>query len=355
MSLGAQLRLMPPILGEDRPLEIRSRRYLGAKTRLLDMLEQVVLQECGRPRSFADLFGGTGVVADRFNAPDVQIIANDTLRCNVVAMRCFLETSRVDMGRMSRLIAHLNALPADEENYFSTHFGGTYFTSENARRIGAIRECIAQWEASGFIRDDEAAVLLTSLVYATDRAANTCGHYDAYRVRMDSTRHLRLRVPAIRQDANVGNLVFERDANMLVDQIEADVIYLDPPYNSRQYSDTYHLLENLVRWEKPPVFGKARKMNRTALKSAYCSRRAPRAFQDLVARARCRHLVVSYNNMGDKGDARSNACIPDEVIVGALEARGPTRCHEIPFNHFTAGKRRIEAHVERIFVCRVVR
>ncbi len=338
-----------------RPVGIHNRRYLGAKTRLLDLLERVVSAECGQPSSFADLFGGTGVVADRFNAPNVRIIANDNLRCNVVPMRCFLGTTDVDMARVAEWIAELDAMPATEENYFSHHFGGTYFTEENARRIGAIREEIARRRALEIIGEKEESVLLTSLLYAADKVANTCGHYDAYRMKLDKTAKLELRVPAIRQEANRGNVVFEEDANRLAGDIDADVLYLDPPYNSRQYSDTYHVLENLMRWEKPPVVGKARKMDRTGLKSAYCGRRAPEAFRDLVARARCKHIVVSYNNMGKKGDDRSNARIPDPVILDALASRGSVRHFEVPFNPFSAGKHNICFHRERVFVCHVER
>ena len=58
------------------------------------------------------------------------------------------------------------------------------------------------------------------------------------------------------------------DANELVREIRADLVYIDPPYNSRQYCDIYHLLENVARWERPEVSGVARKMPRDELKKA---------------------------------------------------------------------------------------
>jgi len=271
-----------------------------------------------------------------------------------MAMRCFLTTRDADPVRLEALLQELEALPADEENYASRHFGGTFFSREDARRIGAMREQIAQWRQTGHLSDEEEAVLLTSLLYAADRIANTCGHYDAYRLTLDESRGLELALPQFDPEANRGNQVLQGDANALIRALEVDVLYLDPPYNSRQYSDTYHLLENLVRWEKPPVFGKARKMDRTALKSAYCSEaRAAVAFADLIAHARCRHILVSYNNMAQKGDKRSNACIPDVAIQRALEARGEVTVFEQPFKPFSAGLREIEGHTERVFYCRV--
>ena len=63
------------------------------------------------------------------------------------------------------------------------------------------------------------------------------------------------------------------DANEFIKNVKADLVYIDPPYNSRQYCDAYHLLENVARWEKPEVFGTAKKMDRSKLKSKYCSKR----------------------------------------------------------------------------------
>ena len=85
-------------------------------------------------------------------------------------------------------------------------------------------------------------------------------------------------------DLNLNNRIFNEDANELIERIECDLLYLDPPYNSRQYSDAYHLLENVARWEKPEVFGVARKMDRSALKSDYCMSNATQAFEDLIDR-----------------------------------------------------------------------
>jgi len=340
--------LPPPTIG------IHSRRYLGAKTRLLDFLDEIVQAEVGSLSSFADVFGGTGVVAHHFNRPDVAVFASDILLSNVVSMRCFLQTQGLNEARIRERLEVLEALEPEGENYVSEHFGGRFFSEENARRIGAIRQTIADWRTQNVVTEEEEAILLTSLLYGLDRCANTCGHYDAYRVQLDQTQRLTLALPEIDVRANVGNRVFHGDANQLVDTLDVDVLYLDPPYNSRQYSDTYHLLENLIQWQKPPVFGKARKMNRATLKSPYCSpRTAAASFAALVARARCRTILLSYNNMGLKGDSRSNACIPDEAIMAALESRGRVTVHERPFQFFTTGLREIADHTERVFVCRV--
>lgn len=152
---------------------------------------------------------------------------------------------------------------------------------------------------------------------------------------------------------NQANRCYNRDINDLAPEIEADVVYLDPPYNSRQYCDAYHLLENVARWEMPELKGVARKMDRSALKSDYCTRKAAEAFSKLVADLNCRYILLSYNNMGTKGDDRSNARINDSEILEALNARGRVAVFAEGHRPFSAGKSNIEDNNERLFLCTV--
>ena len=262
--------------------QLQNRRYLGNKYKLLDFIEEIVREKCGSLTSFCDIFAGTGTVGQRFNKKSVRIISNDILASNYFALKAFLGTQVLDTSQIERKIRLLNSLDAGDDNYFSTHFGNTYFTLENARKIGAVRERI---EA---ISDDEneKALLITSLLYAVDKVANTVGHYDAFRKKLDAIHPLQLLVPEFVPGDNEGNEIYRRDANELIREIDCDVLYLDPPYNSRQYSDAYHLLENLAQWDKPAVHGIAKKMGRDHLKSAYCLKSAPEAFADLISKAK---------------------------------------------------------------------
>lgn len=103
--------------------------------------------------------------------------------------------------------------------------------------------------------------------------------------------------PEINVKCNNNNMCYNRDTNILINDIEADLVYIDPPYNSRQYCDAYHLLENVAKWEKPKVFGVAKKMDRTNLKSEYCTQRATKTFEELINNIKARYILLSYNNM----------------------------------------------------------
>lgn len=332
--------------------QINNRRYLGNKYRLLPFITRVVEDECEGVASVADVFAGTGAVSSAFQ--DLRLMTNDILYSNYISNLAWLGPERYDAAKVEAIIDGYNALDASgEENYMTANFADTYFSRDDCAKIGHIREDIERLAEGGEISGRERALLITSLLYAMDRIANTCGHYDAWRRGASFDRHLELRMPQASNANNPDNQCFHEDANALVRRIEADLIYIDPPYNSRQYSDTYHLLENVAEWRKPPVFGVARKMDRTALKSDYCTRKAPEAFADLIANCHCRYILLSYNNMGVKGDDRSNARISDTDIRDALAARGEVREFAEDYKAFSAGKSDIRGNQERLFLCAV--
>ena len=185
-----------------------------------------------------------------------------------------------------------------------------------------------------------------------DKIANTCGHYDAYRKGAEFEKHLELYVPQPDENLNENNVSYNMDTNELVPNIEADLIYIDPPYNSRQYCDAYHLLENVARWEKPKVFGVARKMDRTALKSDYCTKKATVAFEKLIDSIHAKYIMLSYNNMAEKGNDRSNAKISDDDIMRILQKKGEVQVYTEDYKAFSTGKSDIKDNQERLFLCK---
>jgi adenine-specific DNA-methyltransferase len=339
---------------EDAKLNIKNRRYLGSKYKMLEFIWEVVNENCSDVETVADVFGGTGVVADRFRSEGKKILINDILYSNYLSYWTWFSDEVVDYQKIEKTINEFNAVEVIEENYMSSHFGDTYFTMENARKIGYIREKIEELTDSLNFR--EKAILITSLLYAMDKVANTVGHYDAYRRKLDSTKHIKLLVPEYKDELNTGNIIFQEDANQLVRRIKADLVYIDTPYNSRQYGDAYHLLENVAEWKKPTVTGVAKKMiDRQQIKSDYCTAKAPVAFSDLISNIDSKYILVSFNNMAQKGVGRSNAKISAEEIIETLRTRGEVETFELAFNVFTTGKTKIDDHKEILYLCKVNR
>lgn len=331
-----------------KSFNIQNRRYLGNKFKLLNSIKELVTKKCGNYSSFIDLFSGTSVVANSFNSNKVRIITNDLLYSNYVIAKSFFEITK-SPNKLAKKIEILNSIKTNKANYFSKNFGNKYFTKDNAIKIGAIREKIEKISSNS----DEKFILITSLIYAADRIANTVGHYDAYRENLDSRGKLELQAPNIDYSKNKNNKVYCMDANILANEIKGDVVYIDPPYNSRQYSDTYHLLDNLASWNKPDVFGKAKKMDRSHIKSKYCSKDAAHEFHDLITKLDTKHIIVSYNNTENTKHGRSNAKISFNQIKKILMKKGKIEINQIDFKAFTTGKSITENHKEILFYCRV--
>lgn len=333
---------------------INNRRYIGSKARMLNFIDEVIKKEKIEFSSFFDLFGGTGIVGDYFNNQKTKVYVNDLLKSNYLSYLAWFGNDKLDKKKLEDIINKYNSLKNLKDNYFSINFGDTYFSKNNCKRIGYIREDIENKYLNNEINTRERAILITSLLYAMDKIANTVGHYDAYRKNGDLDKKLELCMLDLKSNTNnKNNKIFNEDSNELVRNIKADIVYIDPPYNSRQYSDAYHLLENVATWEKQEVFGVAKKMKRNGIKSKYCSVSAPLAFKDLIENINAKYIIVSYNNMGTKGAGRSQAKISDEDIMNVLSSKGKVKIYETDFNQFNTGKTHIDNHKERLFICKV--
>ena len=329
--------------------QINNRRYLGNKYKLLDFIKSTVNKECSAINTVADIFAGTGSVASAFS--DKKLITNDLLYFNYICHVAWFGAQKYDKEKIIDLVCFYNAVQPDEENYMSENFSDTFFSAADCRKIGFIREDIESKYKNDQINARERAILITSLLYAMDKIANTCGHYDAYIRNAEFCRRIELAVPLASNDNNENNQCYNEDANELVHRIEADLVYIDPPYNSRQYCDSYHLLENVARWEKPKVSGVALKMDRSKLKSDYCTSNATQAFEDLVSHIKAKYILLSYNNMASKGNDRSNAKISDADIMRILSRKGRVKVFSESHKAFSAGKSNITGNEERLFLC----
>lgn len=329
---------------------IQNRRYLGSKLRLLDFIKNVTEKNTKNVKTIADIFGGTGVVANMFFQNGKNVIVNDILDSNLVSYETFFGSEDIDEPKIRTYIHKMNSLPL-RSNYVSDNYGDKYFSADNAKKIGEAREYIEQLTN---INGRERAVLLTSLIYAMDKSANTVGHYDAYRKKMDTLVPIVFKLPDFNTNKNSIARIYHEDANRLVKHIEADMVYIDPPYNSRQYGDIYHVLENIIDWQKPKLYGKAMKpQDRSKTKSKYSTSKAPEAFDELVSNINTRYIMVSHNNTAHKGAGRSNAKISNDEIIKSLSKRGNVKVFSEKFQVFTTGKTNIKDHKELLYLVEV--
>ncbi len=331
------------------PYQLSNRRYTGSKAQLLEWIAELVLEHTAG-NSFLDLFAGTGVVAEEASRHFSQIIVNDFLPSNYASYQGFFGKGRYSAKKIDKKIFEYNLIDATllGDNYFSTSYGDKFFSMENARKIGRIRDLI-EAEKEEFTKR-EYWILLCSLMYSADKVANTVGHYDAF-FSKQSNRGVFMMKP-IAAHVNSGYKIYHKDANLLAKTVQADVVYIDPPYNSRQYSRFYHVLDNLITWEKPELFGVARKPEPTNM-SEYSKTGAKHAFKDLIENLNCKYIVVSYNNTFNPKSSSSKNKITFDELLEILNAKGDTITESKSHKHFNAGSTKFDDHREYLFITKV--
>lgn len=121
--------------------------------------------------------------------------------------------------KIEKIIDEYNAMAVNEENYMTINFSNTYFSHDDCSKIGFIREDIEAKYVNKEINERERALLITSLLYAMDKIAKTCGHYDAYRQGVEFVMHLELLLPEASTTNNKKNKCYNVDSNALAGKL----------------------------------------------------------------------------------------------------------------------------------------
>ncbi|MFN0085768.1 MAG: DNA adenine methylase [Blastocatellia bacterium] len=346
--------------------------YIGSKHSLLPFIEEVFLREVGpgRERVVCDLFAGTGAVGRLFKRLGHRVIANDLQYYAFVLNKAYLGIDhppafaalqiefagefarRGEPEPVPRTLAFTGALRPRRgfiaKNY-SPIGGRLYYTADNARRADAIRGSLERWRRRELLTEDEYFYLLCSLLEAIDQVANTASVYGAFlkKFKASALRPLTLRPLALTNHVT-GCRIHQRDANELIGEIECDLLYLDPPYNHRQYGANYHVLETIAAYDAPALKGVTGM--RDYPRSRYCrAGEAADALEDLVRRARAKHILLSYNDEG---------LLSLKVVARILGLRGTPRTFQRKYARFKADNGREykrSATVEYLHYVRVTR
>lgn len=331
-----------------------NRRYTGSKYKLMEWIRTLILDNC-EGKTFFDVFAGTGVVTEYMINDYEKYTINDFLYSNEVIYKGFLLQENYDMDKLIKIIETYNKTNKTKlkDNYVSINFGDKYFNKYDAKLIGKIREELETSISKKEINSKEYYILLSSLLFSIDKIANTCGHYDAYRKinNIESKFKYELILPKQLNEKQKIE-IYREDSNSLAKKIKADIAFIDPPYNSRQYSRFYHVLENITKWEKPELYGTALKPKEENM-SEYCKTSAPNAFKDLIDNLNVKYVVVTYNNTYNSKSSSSKNKITLEEIKSILDEKGETKVFDKPYKFFNAGKTELKNHKEYVFITKV--
>ena len=325
--------------------------YIGSKYSLLKEID-AILDTHGVPRGGValDLFAGTGAVAQLLKLRGHITYANDWQYYSYVTNVAFIAHSEfpefdilladrlwgqriravvpekeiVTYSIVSRepltgnppcaqVLRYLNGVPGKCGSFYEAYcYGGDagrmYYSQENGLRIQAIRDAIETWNDAKLVSEKEKAWLVACLIEAADRVANTASVYGAYLKHVKRSAQKPLTLVALRPATSAypanQHRVFCEDGTELLSRFargQLRLIYVDPPYNHRQYAANYHILETIARWDvdqfEPRGVTGLRKPEEQ--RSDFCMRSVVGvAFRRLFERMNSEYLLFSYNNEG---------------------------------------------------------
>jgi adenine-specific DNA methylase len=313
-------------------------RYYGCKTKLLPFIEEVVKKtELNGGTKFVDLFSGTSEVGKHFKRLGYTVISNDFLEFAYSISKSYIESNELPQFKKLRkelllgnevfsVFNYLNSLKTTEDGFifqnYSPNGGRQYFTDENALKVDAIRKQIYLWQKADLLNESEYYYLITSLLEAVNLVSNVSGTYAAYLKTWDK-RALNSLVlsPLSIIESGKKNKAFKSDANTIIKEINCDILYLDPPYNNRQYASNYFLLELIAEgWFEtlPEIYGETGMRKYDHQKSSYASKiTAKESLNELIENTKARFILLSYNNEG---------FIKKDEIIEILSKKGEVEC-----------------------------
>ena len=332
--------------------------YIGSKLSLLEFLEEsinkVVDKNCD---TFCDLFAGTGIVGRYFKKRGYKIIANDIQYYSYILNRHYIGNHKeLKFFKLSKKIPNLKKVKIEERKNFICDYlsnlkskkgfiyenyclGGTknkkdkrqYFSNENGMKCDAIRQKIENWKKEKLIFSDEYYFLIASLIESIDKYANTASIYGAFLKKLKKTAQNNLVLkPAELIINDQEHKVFNENVNEVSEKVKGDILYLDPPYNHRQYATNYHILETIAKYDNPKIRGKTGLRDYQNQKSLYCSKsQVKKTFKDLILKAKAKYIFLSYNNEG---------LMTLDDIKGIMSLRGKYGYFMKEYNRFKADK-----------------
>ncbi len=310
--------------------------YIGSKHKLSSWIKSIIHSHVDQPLQelvFCDLFAGTGIIGRNFKPLVKKVISNDVEFYSYVLLQNYIN-NHTEIPDKQNYIDFLNNIKG-KKGFIAEEYGENgkanrlYFSEENANKIDAVRQQIEKWKNTKEIDDNLYYFLLASLLESADKIANTASVYGAFLKKIKSSAAKTIEIlPANFIKTQQSHQVYQEDANTLIKKIEGDILYLDPPYNARQYGANYHLLNTIALYEKFTPKGKTGLP--TYYKSLYCRKNeVAHQFEELIKNADFSYIFLSYNNEG---------LMSPELIKNILSKYGKYHLETKTYQRFKADK-----------------
>lgn len=315
-------------------------RYIGTKKTLLHFIKENI-QSPEKYDTFIDCFSGTGCVSEHFK-PIFNIISCDLLHCSFVITYCKVFLNEIPsfshFGGIETLTYLINELPLKEGFIFNEYGengngGRLYFSEINSKKIDSIILFIEDNFKNHFINYNEYMYLKYLLLEATSKVANITGVYGAYLKSLHSNSKKLLKIeilPIVTSNKQHNCLCGETYSSISSLVHNKTILYLDPPYNSRQYGSNYHLINTISIGQNPIIKKVKGNVSISGLPqdlpvSLWCSKN--KVFNELEKYLRLNYglLILSYNNEG---------IMKKDDIVALFNKYGKTKVIEKPYKKY---------------------
>ncbi len=289
-------------------------RYIGCKASLTGHIQKLFEDKglLANGGTLFDAFCGTGSIAHHFKN-SFNIILNDNLHCattfasgRVYASRCTFKKLGFDpFDYLNNTEQHI--IGFFSKNYAPALSGRMYFTDENAGRIDYFRLQIQKWYDASLISQEEYNYLLSALMESVSHVANVAGVYGAYLKKWDprAVKPIKFIAPADTDTAEditgpQNNVeIINGNIEDIIEDVQCDIIYLDPPYTKNSYSVQYHILETLILNDNPQLRGITGARHYDNVSNDWSKPNKAAVLLDRVlAKTRASHIVFSYSSDG---------------------------------------------------------
>jgi adenine-specific DNA-methyltransferase len=348
-------------------------RFIGNKENLLNTINHTLEQRNIKGKSFFDFFSGTTNVARFFKKKGYKVLSSDLLYFSYCLQYAYIKNNKepdfkkllpqlnikqdkLFYSPLDIVVEYLNNIKSDKGFIYNNYSPkGTshleiprmYFSDENAKKIDAIRMQIEDWKNEKLLSNAEYFILISCLIESISFYSNISGVYAAFQKKWDKRAlkpFLLRRIDLVFNDNK--NEVFNVDSIKLVKDIDTDILYLDPPYNERQYAPNYHILETIAKYDNPVIKGITGMRDYVNQKSTFCSKDTALQSLDTIAKnAKYKYLILSYNSEG---------IMPQESIMKTLEKYGNVELVEFDYLRFKSnsnGDSKTKKHIrEQLYI-----
>lgn len=313
--------------------------YIGSKKTLFNSILEVCqnnIKDMDK-KTFADLFSGTGTIGYNMNKYCKKIVANDLEYYSYIINYALLKCNYSD--KIKNIINDMNILEPIDDGLIYKNFSENencermFFTNENAKKCDSVRVYLNRLYDKKNICYKEFIFLLASIIVSIDKVANTSSVYGAYlkKYKKSSLNKLLIKPMHTSKNSSTDNEIYnEKVENLIINKV-FDVVYLDPPYNHRQYSGNYSPLNYIAHYdENIELIGKTG-LIKDYNKSIFCSKtKVKEGFTKMIDNLNCEYIILSYNNEG-------LLCFDDLKTI--LLNKGNTILYKINYNKFKAQKK----------------